>query len=80
MHESRHRWVGRSFDRAAADGRPTRVPSYGLSSDGHILLQDRGDPVGYRNIKLRPLSAHNDERRRASAASTAMPASAGTAP
>ena len=31
------------------------VPTYGRSLRGHIALQDHGDPVAYRAVKLRPL-------------------------
>lgn len=33
----------------------SEMPGYGMAESGHIALQDHGDPVWFRNIKIRPL-------------------------
>lgn len=43
-------WRQRVADSKFAEG-----PAYGSFRSGHIGLQDHGDPVWYRNIRLRPL-------------------------
>ncbi|MDP6479953.1 MAG: DUF1080 domain-containing protein [Phycisphaerales bacterium] len=35
----------------------TNMPMYGTKSKGHIGLQDHGDPVSFRNIRIRRLDA-----------------------
>ncbi len=41
--------------RRVADSKFAQWPSYGHAREGHIGLQDHGDPVWYRNIKIRPI-------------------------
>ena len=38
-----------------ADSKFAPWPAYGQADQGHIGLQDHGDPVWYRNIKIREL-------------------------
>jgi hypothetical protein len=35
------------------------MPRYGRESRGHIALQDHGDWVAYRNIRIRPIVGHD---------------------
>lgn len=43
------------WQRRVADSKFSEGPEYGSADSGHIGLQDHGDPVWYRNIRLRPL-------------------------
>ena len=43
------------WDRALATSKFADIEGYGLAQRGHITLQDHGDPVWYRNIKIRSL-------------------------
>ena len=47
-----------SFRRAVAESKFKAIPDFGEWPDGHILLQDHGDQVFFRNIKLRTISAN----------------------
>jgi hypothetical protein len=33
------------------------MPAFGTKSKGHIALQDHGDVVMYRNLKVRPVAS-----------------------
>jgi len=46
-----------AFRRAVAASKYAAESEFGLSQDGHILLQDHGDEVTFRNVKVRALGS-----------------------
>ncbi len=43
------------WERLVAESKFVQMPSYGRAESGHLALQDHGDPVYYRNVKVRRL-------------------------
>lgn len=43
------------WDAQIAESKWTEYPDFGSVSEGHVALQDHGDPVWYRDIKIRRL-------------------------
>ncbi len=46
-----------AFRKAVAESKFNSIPDYGEWADGHILLQEHGSEVFFRNVKLRELAA-----------------------
>jgi glucose/arabinose dehydrogenase len=44
------------WDQRVADSKFARFPGFGKADSGHICLQDHGDEVAFRNIKIRPIA------------------------
>jgi hypothetical protein len=44
------------WEARVADSKFAEVEEYGAAREGYIGLQEHGDPVWFRNIKLRPLA------------------------
>ena len=47
---------GPEWEARVAASKFAGLEGYGTAVRGHIVLQDHGDPVWYRNIKIRELS------------------------
>lgn len=43
------------FNRRIANSKYRDMTNFGLAKQGHLLLQDHGDAIRFRNIKIRPL-------------------------
>jgi len=46
-----------AFRDAVEKSKFKNIPEFGEWADGHILIQDHGNEVSYRNVKIRELSA-----------------------
>lgn len=46
---------GEEWEARVADSKFVEWPAYGRAATGHIGLQDHGDPVWYRNMKVREI-------------------------
>lgn len=47
----------KDWDERVAKSKFASMAGFGKATSGHICLQDHGNPVSYRNIKIRPIAA-----------------------
>jgi hypothetical protein len=47
----------KDWDERVAKSKFANMASFGKAKSGHICLQDHGNPVSFRNIKIRPIEA-----------------------
>ncbi len=55
LRYSQFRLGSDDWKKRVAESKFAKFPSFGTAEKGHICLQDHGDEVAYRNIKIRPL-------------------------
>ena len=46
----------KEFERLVKESKYNKWPDFGLAKKGHILLQDHGNQVFFRNVKIKPLN------------------------
>lgn len=58
MRYYRFRLGSDDWNKKVAASKFSKFPEFGKAETGHLILQDHGNEVAYRNIKIRPLGEH----------------------